>query len=97
MVTDEGSGFFNDLKKEESKHESDLSLLNQLYNSKGDKTTLAQNCERSVPSNATSVTVSIQQEAYINGLNNLGKTLWLNNRFGERFLVNAIKPHRYYK
>ena len=97
MVTDEGSGFFDDLKKKESKHESDLSLLNQLYDGKGDKTTLAQNHERSVPANATSITVSIQQEAYINELNNLGKTLWLDNGFGERFLVNAIKPHRYYK
>ena len=81
-------------KKKESKHESDLSLLNQLYEGKGDKTTLAQNCERSIPTNATSITVSLQQEAYINGLNNLGKTLWLDNRFGERFLVKAIKPHR---
>ena len=97
MVTDEGSRFFDDLKKKESKHEPDLSLLNQLYNGKGDKTTLAQNQERSVPTNATSITVSIQQEAYIIGLNNLGKTLWLDNGFGERFLVNAIKPHRYYK
>ena len=42
---DEGSGFFDDLKKKESKHESDLSLLNQLYDGKGDKTTLAQNKE----------------------------------------------------
>ena len=97
MVTDEGSGFFNDLEKKESKHESDLSLLNQLYDGKGDKTTLAQNRERSVPSNATSITVSIQQEAYINGLNNLSRTLWLDNGLGERFIVNAIKPHRYYK
>ena len=85
------------MKKKESKHESDPSLLNQLYNGKGDKTTRAQNREQSVPANATSITVSIQQEAYINGLNNLGKTLWLDNGFGERFLVNAIKPHRYYK
>ena len=44
MVTDEGSGCFDDLKKQ-SKHEPDLSLLNQLYDGKGDKTTLAQNCE----------------------------------------------------
>ena len=96
MVTDKVSGFFDDLKKE-SKHESDLSLLNKLYDGKGDKTTLAQNHEQSVPANATSITVSIQEEAYINGLNNLGKTLWLDNGFGERFLVSVIKPHRYYK
>ena len=40
MVTDKGSRFFDDLKKKESKHESDLSLLNQLYDGKGDKTHL---------------------------------------------------------
>ena len=27
VITDEGTGFFDDLKKKESKHESDLSLL----------------------------------------------------------------------
>ena len=76
-------------------HESDLSLLNQLYDGKGDKTTLAQNKERSVPRNATSISISLQQEAYINGLTNLGKTLWLNNGFGERFIISAVKPYRY--
>ena len=57
MVTDEGTGIFDDLKKKESKHKSDLALLNQLYDSEEDKTTLAQNRDRVVPSNATSITV----------------------------------------
>ena len=35
---DEGTGFFDDLKNKESKHKSDLSLLNQLYDGEGDKT-----------------------------------------------------------
>ena len=95
VVTDESSGFFNNLKKKESKHESDLSLLNQLYDGKGDKTTLAQNKERSVPRNATSISINLQQKAYISGLTNLGKTLWLDNGFGERFIVSAVKPYRY--
>ena len=30
VVTDENTGFFDDLKKKESKQESDLALLNQL-------------------------------------------------------------------
>ena len=94
VVMDEGTGFFDDLKKKESKHESDLTLLNQLYNGEGDKTTLAQNCERVVPRNVTSITVSVQQEAFIHGLYNLGKTLWSDNGFGERFLVMAVKPYR---
>ena len=58
IITDEGTGFFNDLKKEESKHESDLSLLNQLYDREGDKTTLAQSRERIDPK--TSISVSLQ-------------------------------------
>ena len=89
--------FFDDLKKKESKHESDLALLNQLYDGEGDKTTLAQNRERVVPSNATSITVSVQQEAFIHGLNNLGKTLWTDNGFGEWFIVTAVKPYRWVK
>ena len=93
MVTDEGAGFFNDSKKKESKHESDLALLNLLYDGKGDKT-LAQNRERVVPSNVTSITVSIQEEALIHRLYNLGKTLWTDNGFGERFIVTAVKPYR---
>ena len=92
---DEGTGFFDDLKKKESKHESDLALLNQLYNGERDKMTQAQICERVVPRNATSITVSLQQEAFIHGLYNLGKTLWSDNGFGKRFLVMAVKPYRY--
>ena len=40
---DEGTGFFDGLKKKESKHESKLALLNQLYDGEGDKMTLPQN------------------------------------------------------
>lgn len=94
-MTDEGSGFFDDLKKKELKHESDLGLLNQLFDGEGDKTTLAQNRERVVPKNASCISVSLQPEAYISGLANLGSSLWHFNGFGERFIVNTIKPYRY--
>ena len=94
VVTDEGTGFFDDLKKKEAKHESDLSMLNQLYDGEGDKTTLAQNRERLVPKNATNLTVSLQPESYVNGLSNLGCSLWSDSGFGERFLISAIRPHR---
>ena len=93
-MTDEGSTFFDDLKKKESKHESDIGLLNQLYDGEGDKTTLAQNKERVIPRNSTSLTVSLQPEPYITGLSNLGTTLWNDNGFGERFLVTAVTPYR---
>lgn len=94
VATDEGSGFFDDLKRKESKHESDLCILNQLYDGEGDKTTLAKNNERVVPANATNITVGVQQETYMNGLVTLGKTLWLDNGFGERFILHAIQPHK---
>ena len=38
MVTDEGTSFLDEISKKEAKHESDLSLLNQLFDGKGDKT-----------------------------------------------------------
>ena len=94
MVTDEGIGFFDDLKKKERQHETDLGLLNQLFDGKGDKTTLAKNNERCVPRNATCISVALQQEAFINGITNMGKSLWEDNGFGERFLICAVKPFR---
>ena len=69
-------------------------MLNQLYDGKGDKTTLAQNRERIVPRNSTSISVSLQPEAFVNGLINLGSSLWLDSGFGERFLIAAAKPFR---
>ena len=95
VITDEGNQFFDDLSRKLSKHETDLSLLNQLYDGKGDKTTLAQNRERKVPANSSCLSISIQQEGFIRGLENLGKTLWSDSGFGERFIVSAIKPFRY--
>ena len=49
LVTDEGAGFFDNIKKKQKNHESDLSMLNQLFDGKGDRMTLAQNKERIVP------------------------------------------------
>ena len=56
--------------------------------------TLAQNSERVVTRNVTSITVSVQQEAFIHGLYNLGQTLWSDNGIGKRFIVTAVKPYR---
>ena len=36
MNTDEGTGFLDDMTKKEVKHESDISLMNQLFDGKGD-------------------------------------------------------------
>ena len=95
IVTDEGTSFFDDLKKKETKHESDLSLLNQLFDGQGDSTTLASLKERNVPPNSTSVTISLQAEAFMSALVNMGKSLWLDSGFGERFLLAVSQPYKY--
>lgn len=94
VTTDEGTGLFKDLKNKESKHESDLSLLNQLYDGKGDKTTLAKEYQRVIPNNSTSICISLQQEGYLTGITGLGSTNWLDSGFSERFMILASRPFR---
>ena len=94
LVTDEGTGFFNDIQKKQKNHESDLLMLNQLFDRKGDHMMLAQNKERIVPPNSTSISINVQEESFCEVLADLGKTLWLDNGFGERFLVTAVKPFK---
>ena len=92
LAMDEGAGFFDNIQKKQKNHESDLSMLNQLFDGKGDLMTLAQNKERIVPPNSTSISIGIQEESFCEALADLGKTLWLDNWFGERFLLTAVKP-----
>ena len=95
MITDEGASFLSDLKRYETKHESYISLLNQLFDGKGDKMTLAKIVEHPVPRNATSLSIGIQQKSYYDASYGLTETLWLDNGFGERFIFTAAKPYRY--
>ena len=94
LVTDKGAGFFDNIQKKQKNHESDLSMLNQLFHGKGDQMTLALNKEHIVPPNSTSISIGIQEESFCEELVDLGKMLWLDNGFGERFLLTAIKPFR---
>ena len=75
LVTDEGAGFFDDIQKKQKNHESDLSMLNRLFDSKGDRMTLVQNKECIVPPNSTSISIGIQEESFYEALSDLGKTL----------------------
>ena len=95
MITDEGARFLEDLKYYETKHESYISLLNQLFDGTGDKMTLAKNVERPVPRNSTSLSIGVQQKSFCNAIHGLTETLWLENGFGERFIFSASKPYRY--
>ena len=94
LISDEASGFLKDLKNRENKNESDITLLNQLYDGEGDKQTLAQNKQRVIPKNSTSIAMSLQQEAFVNGILNLGYMSWIDSGFLERFMVTAVKPYR---
>ena len=94
LVTDEGAGFFDNIQKKQKNHKSDLSMLNQLFDGKGDCMTLAQNKEHIVPPNATSISIGMQEESFCKALSDLEKTLWLDNGFGERFLLTAVKPFK---
>ena len=95
MITDEGASFLSDLKRYETKHESYISLLNQLFDGKGDKMTLAKNVERPVPRNATSLSIGVQQKSFCDAIFGLSETLWLDNGFGERFIFSAARLYRY--
>ena len=59
LVTDESVGLLDDIQKRQKNHESDLLMLNQLFDGKGDRMTLAQNKERIVPPNSTSISIGI--------------------------------------
>ena len=94
MITDEGASFLGDLKRYETKHESYISLLNQLFDGKGDKMTLAKNMERPVPWNSTSISIGVQQKSYCDAIHGLTETLWLDNGFSERFIFTEARPYR---
>ena len=42
VVTDEASAFVQDIKGQDNKNESNIGLMNQLFDGHGDKTSLAQ-------------------------------------------------------
>ena len=94
LFTDEGASFFDDIQKKQKNHESDLSMLNQLFDGKGDRMTLAQNKEHIVPPNSTSISIGVQEESFCEALQIWVKTLWLDNGFGEWFLLTAIKQFK---
>ena len=94
MNTDEGTSFLDDMTKKEVKHESDISLMNQLFDGKGDKMSLAKGNERHVPVNATCISIAVQPQPFCKALANMKRTLWLENGFGECFIFTSAKPYK---
>ena len=75
-------------------HESEIGFMNQLFDRKGDKTTLACSREWAVPQNSISMFLGVQPQSFFKTLQSIGKTTWQDSGFAERFLFSSIKPYR---
>ena len=95
VVTDEASAFFQDIKGQDNKNESNIGLMNQLFDGRGDKTSLAQLRQRYVPINSTSMCLGVQPQPFFKALTSIGKTVWMDSGFAERFLFTMVRPFRY--
>ena len=69
VVTDEASAFFQDIKGQDNKNESNIGLMNQLFNGRGDKMSLAQLRHRYVPINSTSMCLGVQTTTILQSIN----------------------------
>ena len=64
VVTDEATSFFQEIKGQDIKHDSNIGLLNKLFDCKGDKSTFARMRQRFVPPNSTSMTLGVQPQPF---------------------------------
>ena len=95
VVTDEASSFFQEIKGQDVKHESNIGLLNQLFDGQGDKSNFAGMRQRFVPPNSTSMSLGVQPQPFFRALVAIGHTVWQDSGFAERFLFTTVKPYRY--
>ena len=95
-MTDEASAFFQDIKGQDNKNESNIGLMNQLFDGRGDKTSLAQLRQRYVPINSISMCLGVQPQPFFKALTSIGKTVWMDSGFAERFLFMTVRPFRYF-
>ena len=94
VVTDEASSFFQDIKGQDNQNESNIGLMNQLFDGRGDKTSLAQLRQRYVPINSTSMCLGVQPQPFFKALTSIGKTVWMDSGFAECFLFTTVRPFR---
>ena len=95
VVTDEASSFFQEIKGQDIKHESNIGLLNQLFDGQGDKSNFASMRQRFIPPNSTSMTLGVQPQPFFRALVAIGHTVWQDSGFAERFLFTTVRPFRY--
>ena len=95
VVMDEASSFFQEIKGQDVKHDSNIGLLNQLFDGERDKSTFAGMRQLFVPPNSTSMTLGVQPQPFFPTIVAIGKTVWQDSGFAERFLFTAVRPYRY--
>ena len=83
---DEASSFFQEIKGQDVKHDSNIGLLNQLFDGEGDESTFAGMRQRFVPPNSTSMTLGVQPQPFFHAIVAIGKTVWQDSGFSECFL-----------
>ena len=83
------------LKAQDNKNESNIGLMNQLFDGCGDKTSSAQLWQRYVPINSTSMCLGVQPQPIFKALTSIGKTVWMDSGFAERFLFTTVRPFRW--
>ena len=88
VSSDEGHHLMSKISNKESRDESEKSLLNKLWNSKGDKTSLRDG-ERGFSNTSSSMAIFIQPKPLINELVNLGCE---SDGFYDRCLILVDKP-----
>ena len=92
---EEALSFFQDIKGQDNQNESNIGLMNQLFDGHGDKTSLAQLRQRYIPINSTSMCLGVQPQPLFKDLMAIGNTVWMNSGFAEYFLFTTVRPFRY--
>ena len=77
------------------KHESNIGLLNQLFDGSREKSSFANLHEWVVPQNSTSMSLGLQPQPFFCALTSIGKTVWMDSRFAKHSLFTTVKPFRY--
>ena len=86
--------FFQEMKGQDVKHDSNIGLLNQLFDGEGDKSTFVGMRQRFVAPNSTSMTLGVQPQPFFRALVAIGKTVDSDSGFAECFLFTTVKPYR---
>ena len=81
-------------KGQDVKPDSNIGLLNQLFDGEGDKSTFAGMRQRFVSPNSTLMTLGVQPQPFFCTIVAIGKTEWQDSGFTEWFLFTTVKPCR---